>query len=338
MKTIGATVAVALALGATGPALSQSASVVVYSARPEPLILPVIDRFRQQTGLRVTIWTGSSGELSNLLLGERSKPRADVVISNEASILEVMRRQGALEPYLEPAVAVRRLPPESRALDGSWIGLSARALVLLASRDRLAWNKLSPPASMLDLVDERWQGRIVMPVFTNEDIIAWLSALRLLRGDQWTALFFQRLRSNRPMLVASGTEVREAIARGEAAVGIANHYDYHQRAAEGRNISIIYPDQGSDAMGVLFSPTGIGVVHGGPNPRGARRLVDFLAADPKAQELYAKANFEYPLLPGVPLHPEVRPLSQFARMAVTYQQIGDLRESTLRLIRDGFFR
>ncbi|MGQ0551155.1 MAG: extracellular solute-binding protein [Armatimonadota bacterium] len=339
MKTIMAAVAVALALGATMPARSQSASIVVYSARREPLILPVIDRFRQQTGLRVTIWTGSSGELSYLLHEERSKPRADVIISNEVSILEVMRRQGALEPYLEPAVAVRRLPAESRALDGSWIGLSARALVLLASRDRLAWNKLSPPASMLDLVDERWQGRIVMPVFTNEEIIVWLSALRLLRGDQWTALFFQRLRSNRPMLVAGGTEVREAIARGEAAVGIANHYDYHQRAAEGsRNISIIYPDQGSDGMGVLFLPTGIGVVHGGPNPRGARRLVDFLTGDPKAQELYAKANFEYPLLPGVPLHPEVRPLNQFARMAVTYQQLGDVRESTLRLIRDGFFR
>lgn len=316
---------------------AQPATVVVYSARRELLILPVIERFRQESGLRVTIRTGTAGELANVLLEERVKPRADVIVSNEVSILEVLRRQGVLDRYL--GAAVRRLPVEYRAHDGTWIGLSGRAHVLIVNRDRLAFSRLSAPASMLDLVDERWRGRIVMPVFTNEYVVAWLSALRLVRGDQWTALFLQRLRDNRPILVAGGTQVREAIARGEAAVGIANHYDYHLQAAEGSaNIDIVYPDQGSSGMGVLFSPTGVGVVLGGPNPAGARRLVDFLVADPKAQEFYAKANYEYPLLPGVPLHPQVRPLNQFTRMAVTHQQLGDLRESTLRLIREGFFR
>ncbi|MGH2403568.1 MAG: extracellular solute-binding protein [bacterium] len=337
MRTIKTVVAITLALLAAGPTIAQPGAVVVYSARREPLILPVIDRFRQETGLRVTVRTGTAGELANLLLEERGKPRADVVISNEVSILEVLRRQGVLEPYL--SAAVRRLPVEYRAHDGSWVGLSGRAHVLIVNGDRLAFSRLQAPTSMLDLVDERSRGRIVMPVFTNEYVVAWLSALRLIRGDQWTALFFQRLRDNRPMLVAGGTQVREAIARGEAAVGVANHYYYHLQAAEGtKNISVVHPDQGSAGIGVLFSPTGVGIVQGGPNPAGARRLVDFLAADPKAQEFYAKSNFEYPLLPGVPLHKDVRPLTQFTRMAVTYQQLGDLRDSTLRLIREGFFK
>lgn len=337
MRTIRTALVFVLMLLVCGSVAAQPSVVVVYSARREPLILPVIDRFRQQTGLRVTVRSGTAGELANLLLEERSKPRADVIISNEVSILEVLRREGLLDPYLSQAV--RRLPVEFRASDGAWTGLSGRAHVLMVNRDRLTWNKLTAPASMLDLVDQRWQGRIVMPVFTNEYVVAWLSALRLVRGDQWTMLFFNRLRDNRPVLVAGGTQVREAVARGEAAVGVANHYYYHLQVAEGsRNIDAIYPDQGPDGMGALFSPTGIGIVLGAPNQTGARRLVDFLAADPKAQEFYAKANFEYPMLPGVPLHPQVRPLTQFKRMAVTYQQLGDLRESTLRLIRDGSFK
>ncbi|MBI3998801.1 MAG: extracellular solute-binding protein [Armatimonadetes bacterium] len=319
------------------PAQAQQGDVVVYSGRREPLILPIIERFRQETGLRVTVRSGSIGELANLVLEERGRPRADVVISNEVSVLEVLRREGALEPYL--GAAVRAVPREFRAHDGAWIGLSLRAHVVMVNRDRLAEWGLPAPASMLDLAHPRWRGRIVMPVFTNEYIVAWLSALRLARGDAWTEQFFQQLREGRPTLVAGGTQVRQAVARGEAAAGIANHYYYHLQVAEGsRNIDVIYPDQGQEGMGVLVSPSGIATVMGGPNPAGARRFVDFLAADRRAQEFYARANYEYPILPGVPLHPDVRPLDRVRRMAVTYQQLGELRDSTLRFIREGAFR
>jgi iron(III) transport system substrate-binding protein len=316
---------------------AQPGTLVVYSGRREPLILPLLERFRQESGLQVTVRSGAIGELANLVLEERARPRADALISNEISVLEVLRREGVLEPYL--GAAVRQVPREFRAHDGTWIGLSSRAHVMMVNRDRLAEWGLAPPASITDLADLRWRGRIVMPVFTNEYIVAWLSALRLVRGVGWTEEFFRRLRDNRPILVAGGTQVRQAVARGEAAVGIANHYYYHLQVAEGsRNIDVIYPDQGPDGMGVLVSPTGIAIVMGGPNPYGARRLVDFLAGDRRAQEFYARANFEYTVIPGVPIHPDVRPLDRVKRMAVTYQQLGELREGTLRLVREGAFR
>lgn len=324
-------------LAAAPPAIGQQPGLVVYSGRREPLILPLIERFRQETGIGVTVRSGAIGELANLVLEERGRPRADAIISNEVSVLEVLRREGVLDPYL--GAAVRAIPREFRAHDGTWIGLSARAHVLVVNRDRLAEWSLPAPASLLDLVHPRWRGRIAMPVFTNEYIVSWLSALRLVRGDAWTEEFFQRLRENRPILVAGGTQVRQAVARGEAAVGVANHYYYHLQVAEGsRNIEVIYPDQGPGGMGVLYSPTGIGIVLGGPNPAGARRFVDFLAADRRTQEFFARANFEYPIVPGVPLHPDVRPLARFRRMTVTYQQLGELRDSTLRLVRDGALR
>lgn len=319
------------------PVDAQSGAIVVYSGRREPLILPLIERYRQEARVPVTVRSGSIGELANLVLEERSRPRADVLISNEVSVLEVLRREGVLDPFL--GTAVRQIPREFRAHDGTWIGLSLRAHVLMVNRDRLAEDALPTPASMTDLAGPRWRGRIVMPVFTNEYVVAWLSALRLARGDAWTEDFFRRLRDTRPILVAGGTQVREAVSRGEAAVGIANHYYYHLQVAEGsRNIAVVYPDQGPDDMGVLVSPTGMAVIMGGPNPAGARRFVDFLSADRRAQEFYARVNYEYPVITGVPLHPDVRPLARVKRMAVTYQQLGELRDGTLRLIREGAFR
>lgn len=329
---------IAILGGAVVPGVAaQPGAIVVYSGRREPLILPLIERFRQETGVSVTVRSGSIGELANLVLEERSRPRADVLISNEVSVLEVLRREGVLEPYL--GSAIRSIPREFRAHDGTWIGLSLRAHVVMVNRDRLAEWGLPAPTSMLDLVDPRWRGRIVMPVFTNEYVVAWLSALRLARGDGWTEEFFRRLRENRPILVAGGTQVRQAVGRGEGAVGIANHYYYHLQVAEGsRNLAVVYPDQGPGDMGVLVSPTGIAVIMGGPNPARARRFVDFLAADRRAQEFYARANFEYPIVAGVPQHPDVLVLDRVRRMAVTYQQLGELRDGTLRLIREGAFR
>ncbi len=326
-----------LAAAAAPPADARAEGIVVYSGRREPLILPLIERFRQEARMPVTVRSGSIGELANLVLEERSQPRADLVISNEISVLEVLRREGVLDPYL--GTAVRGTPREFRAHDGTWSGLSLRAHVITMNRDRMTEWGLPTPVSMTELADPRWRERIVMPVFTNEYIVAWLSALRLTRGDGWTEDFFRRLRDNRPILVAGGTQVRQAVARGEGAVGIANHYYYHLQVAEGsRNIAIVYPDQGPNDMGVLVSPTGIAIIMGGPNPAGARRFVDFLAADRRAQEFYARANFEYPVMDGISLHPDVRPLARVKRMAVTYQRLGELRDSTLRLVREGAFR
>src|SRR3972149_11793928 len=87
------------------PARAQQAGIIVYSGRREPLILPVIERFRQQTGLRVPVRSGAIGELANLALEERSRPRADGIIPNEVAVLEVLRRYGVSEP--NPGAAVR---------------------------------------------------------------------------------------------------------------------------------------------------------------------------------------------------------------------------------------
>jgi iron(III) transport system substrate-binding protein len=51
-------------------------------------------------------------------------------------------------------------------------------------------------------------------------------------------------------------------------------------------------------------------VEGGDNPDAAQALVDFLLT-PQGQELFARLNFEYPLVEGVALHPDVAPLDEF---------------------------
>jgi iron(III) transport system substrate-binding protein len=89
-----------------------------------------------------------------------------------------------------------------------------------------------------------------------------------------------------------------------------NHYYYHLQKEEGSPVGIVYPDQGEGQIGLITNATAIAIVQGAKNPAAAQALVDFLLT-PEGQEIFARLNFEYPLVEGVALHPDVAPLDEF---------------------------
>ncbi|MGH2625198.1 MAG: ABC transporter substrate-binding protein, partial [Anaerolineales bacterium] len=99
------------------------------------------------------------------------------------------------------------------------------------------------------------------------------------------------------------------VGAGEFPVGLVNHYYYHLQAAEGSPVAVVYPDQGPGQMGVIVNATAIGLVRGAAHAAAARAWIDFLLSD--GQRLFAELNFEYPIDPAVPLHPDVLPLEEF---------------------------
>ena len=69
-----------------------------------------------------------------------------------------------------------------------------------------------------------------------------------------------------------------------------------------------------------------------PNPEAARKLMAYLAGE-RAQQIYAKSNFEYPLKPGVEpdalvaswgaLKPDTIPLSEIAKHRKSASELVD---------------
>ena len=80
-----------------------------------------------------------------------------------------------------------------------------------------------------------------------------------------------------------------------------------------------------------MSSSNVAVVKGGSNPQAAQALVDFLLSA-EGQEIFARLNFEYPLVAGVPLHPEVEPLDQFRLAEVDVAQAALNLDETFALM------
>ena len=313
------------------PALAGASEVTLYSARKEDLIRPAIEAFQKETGIRVTLLTGKAGELARRIELERGKPNGDVFLGTAAGITELLRQKGLLEPYASPYA--REIPEEFRAADHAWVGITGRVRVLIYNTNRV--KPAEAPESYFDLTAPRWKGQVAVASLGERTTVSWLAALMALKGEAATRQYVDALRANGLKVLKNNTEVRNAVARGEVAVGITNHYYYMLQLQEDPRspIAIVYPDQGPTGMGTpVFSITAA-IIKGAPHQTEARALIDFLLK-PAGNRLLVEGEFEIPLLPRVAVvgaDRGIRGLGQFKKAPVTQVQLAELEPKVERL-------
>lgn len=329
--------AAALVAAACGPAVAPTAEpatepaagrLVVYSGRKEPLIQPVLEAFTTRyPNVEIVLKSGDNSALANALLEERANPQADVFITTELMTVQTLYDQGVFQDYVSANAAA--IPAEYREPSGGWMGITARARVIMYNTDLVAADEA--PTSVLDLTDPRWQGQIAAAGSSNGSMQAHIAAMRLLIGDEATEAWLDGLLANEVTFFGGHTDVRKAVGAGEFKIGLVNHYYYYLQKAEGSPVGIIFPDQGEGEMGVVVNATAIGVIQGAKHPEAARALVDFLLS-PEGQELFAQLNYEYPLVPGVPLHPDVAPLTNLRLARADLAAVAKELDSTFALM------
>ncbi|HAL17116.1 MAG TPA: ABC transporter substrate-binding protein [Anaerolineaceae bacterium] len=284
-----------------------SGKLVIYSGRSEPLIQPVIDAFKAEyPEVEVLLKAGSNSEIANALIEEQANTQADLFITTELFTVQSLAQQGIFQPY-RPAAA-DQLPPEFVDPNNNWIGLTLRARVIMYNTDLVVPEDL--PTSIFDLTDPKWKGKIAAAGSTNGSMQAQIAAMRQLLGEEETEAWLQGLLDNEVTFFGGHTDVRKAVGAGEFALGLVNHYYYHLQLAEGSKVGVIYPDQGDGQLGLITNTTAVAVVKGAQNVSAAQAFVDFLVSE-QGQKLFAEQNYEYPLLPGVPLRDGVQPLESF---------------------------
>lgn len=304
----------------------EGSPLVVYSGRKEPLIKPVLDAFEKDTGIKVTLRSGGASELANAIIEEQKSPGADVFIANDAGTMEMLRQKGLLQP--NPSQALKVIPEDLRAKDGSWIGVSARSRVIMYNTNLVKESEL--PRSIKDLADPRWKKQVAMSASSNESVIGHITALRLTMGDAETEKLLRSLMSNQVQSLKGHTEVRKAVGSGEFKLGLVNHYYYHLQKQEGSPVGVIYPDQEEGQMGVPVNVAGAAIVKGSKNSESARKFIEYLVR-PQTQELFAKLNYEIPVIEGVPAN-DAKRLNQFKRTPVKMEQLGSELNNTINLI------
>ncbi len=322
MKLRSALVVVSIASLLLSGCAPQEDSLLVYSGRSEALIAPLVDEFEKETGIDVEVRYAGSAELAAQLLEEGENSPADVFLAQDAGALGAAAKAGLLKTLPDEIYSL--VPAGYSAADRSWVGVSGRARVLVYDPSEVS----ELPESIFDLENSSWQGRIgIAP--TNASFQAFVTAMRVLHGDERTLKWLEAMKANAVIYEKNGA-ILEAVESGQLAAGLINHYYWYAKAkdvGEGEMNSRLAQFEASDA-GNLVNVAGVGVLN------SSEAALDFVRSllSETGQQYFAEETREYPLVGGVSPADELTPLSEIQAPAIDLSDLDTLAE-TLELIR-----
>ncbi|HWM46033.1 MAG TPA: Fe(3+) ABC transporter substrate-binding protein [Xanthobacteraceae bacterium] len=291
-------------IATAGPACAQPGEVNVYSYREAKLIQPLFDAFSKDTGIKVNVISASSG-LEQRIKSEGANSPADVLLTVDIGRLEAAVQAGITQP-IKSATLEHVIPAQYRDPEGHWIGLSMRARVVYASKQRVTQDAITYE----ELADPKWKGKICIRSGQHMYNNALFAAMIARHGEAQTETWLRGLKANLAQKPSGGDrETARDIAAGKCDLGIGNTYYWalmHDRDPEKKPWAdatrVILPTFKTGGTHVNLS--GAVLAQHAPNKANAIKLLEWLVGEP-AQKVYADINYEYPIRAGVAINPTI---------------------------------
>ncbi len=313
------------------PVLAQE--VNVYSYRQPELIKPLTDAFTADTGIAVNVAYLDKGMIERLRAeGDRSP--ADVILTVDIARLAKAVEAGVTQP-VSSEVMQANVPAEYRDPGGQWWGLTTRARIVYASKDRVAPGEVT---TYEDLADPKWRGRICTRSGTHAYNIALTAAMIAHHGEDYTRGWLKGLKSNLARRPQGNDRAQiKAIWAGQCDISLGNTYymgkmlENPEQTEWAKAVRLDFPV--FEGGGTHVNVSGVAMTKAAPHPQEALKFMEFLTS-PEAQEIYAEANYEYPIAPGAKPAALVASWGSFTPDTVNLMDLAGLRAAALRLTQE----
>ena len=307
---------------------SAAQEVNVYSYRQPELIKPLFDAFTADTGIDVNVQFLKKGMVERLKAeGDRSP--ADLIMTVDISRLNNVVESGVTQA-VQSDVLTANIPVEFRDPDGQWYGLTSRARIVYASKERVADGEVT---TYEDLADPKWKGRICIRSGTNAYNLALTSAMIAHHGEEGAAQWLKGIKANLARKPQGNDRAQvKAIWAGECDISVGNTYymkkmlEDTEQVAWANSVRIVFPT--FENAGTHVNLSGMAMTKAAPNRDNALKLMEWLSSA-KAQEIYGEQNGEYPLKPGSKPSGLVESWGSFTPDDVALIEIAKLRPAAL---------
>jgi iron(III) transport system substrate-binding protein len=318
-------------VAASGAVLAQSSEVNVYTYRESKLIQPLFDAFTKDTGIKVNVISASSG-LEQRIKTEGQNSPADVLLTVDIARIEEAVRAGISQPIKSDALD-KAVAPQYRDPEGHWYGISMRARVVYASKERVPQSAINYE----DLADPKWKGKICIRsgqyIYNNALFAAFIAH----HGEAKTEEWLKGLKANLAQKPSGGDrEVARDIAAGKCDIGVGNTYYWAlmlnkeaDRKPWAEATKVILPTfQGG---GTHVNLSAVVLARYAPNKANAMKLIEWLVGD-HAQHMYADMNYEYPVRPGIEINPTIAGYGKLDADKIPLAKIADHKKAAANLV------
>lgn len=287
--------------------------LVIYSGRSDTLVQPLIDQFMAATGIEVEVRYGSTSEMAGLILEEGENSPADLFFAQDPGGIGAVSEAGLFATL--PETILNRVPSRFAAADGTWVGISGRARVVVYNTEEITDPTTQLPDDLMGFTDPEWNGRIGWAP-SNGSFQAMVTGMRTVWGEAQTREWLAGIQANNPIVYSGNAPIVEAVGNGEVAVGFVNHYYLYRFLSEqGEGFTARNYFLPGGGPGSLIMVAGAGVLTTAPNAENALRFIEFLLSVP-GQQYFASQTFEYPLVEGVQTVAFLPPLTELDAVAI----------------------
>ena len=307
-----------------------ASEVNIYSYRQPFLIEPLTTAFTDKTGIKVNIVYLRKGMIERMKAEGKRSP-ADVVLTVDISRLSALVDAGLTQQVVSQTLSTN-VPEKYRDPAGHWFGLTTRARIIYVSKERVRTGEIK---SYEDLADPKWHGKVCTRSGLNAYNLALTSAIIHHHGEDYAKKWLDGFKQNLARKPQGNDRAQvKAIWAGECDLSIGNTYYMGkmlkdpEQADWAKSVNIVFPT--FEGGGTHVNVSGIGMAKFSPNKDNALALMEFLSSG-EAQEIYATANFEYPIAPGTKVDDLVKSWGSFNADTVNLMTIAKLRKKALKL-------
>jgi len=307
-----------------------ASEVNIYSYRQPFLIEPLTTAFTDKTGIKVNIVYLRKGMIERMKAEGKRSP-ADVILTVDISRLSALVEAGLTQQVVSQILSTN-VPEKYRDPAGHWFGLTTRARIIYVSKERVRTGEIK---SYEDLADPKWHGKVCTRSGLNAYNLALTSAIIHHHGEDYAKKWLDGFKQNLARKPQGNDRAQvKAIWAGECDLSIGNTYYMGkmlkdpEQADWAKSVNIVFPT--FEGGGTHVNVSGIGMAKFSPNKENALALMEFLSSG-EAQEIYATANFEYPIAPGTKVDDLVKSWGSFNADNVNLMTIAKLRKKALKL-------
>jgi iron(III) transport system substrate-binding protein len=279
------------------PIYLSAEEINVYSARKEALIKPALDKFSQQTGIKINLITAKADALLKRIESEGKNTHADIFITTDAGRLYRAKQAGVLQAFQSDTLN-QVIPENLRDPQGFWYGLSVRARPIFYVKGVISPEKLS---SYEDLAKPEFKDKICIRssnnIYNQSLVASMIASIGKEKTQQWATNFVKNF-ARKPK--GGDRDQIKAAASGQCDIAIANTYyfakmiksDKDDQVKAANAVAIFWPNQ--KGRGAHINISGAAITKYSKNPKLAGQLIEFLASK-ESQRWYADVNYEYPV-------------------------------------------
>ncbi|MGD6961562.1 extracellular solute-binding protein [Fictibacillus phosphorivorans] len=314
----------------------KSGEVNLYTSRHYDVDDKIFADFTKETGIKVNLIKGEEDELIERLSREGKATKGDLFFTSDAGRLHWAKDKDLLQS-VESDTLNKNIPENLRDKDNQWFGLTKRARVIVFDKKKVDESELSTYEA---LTEDKWKGKVLIRSSENIYNQSLVSSFISLNGKDEAKKWAEGIVNNMARDPQGGDrDQAKGIVAGEGDVAIMNSYYFGQmlnsedpeEVKVAKQLSVFFPNQ--ETTGTHINISGIGVTKHAKNKENAIELMEYLSS-PKVQEVFAEANYEYPVNKDVEPSELLKSWGNFKEQDLNLSELGENNADAVKIMNE----